>query len=195
MRISQLITHSGTIGGNPEIEALISEIGDARTRYVSLAYRLSKRQVQYKPTPEAWNAVDITEHLVRAEQQALWEAWQALEAHQDGKTLYSGTYDNQGLAVEAIVARTVQLKQQVPANTLPQTGGTLAFWCASLLSLQLLLLTFGRRVRPNELGVILVPNPVFGLLNLEQQLELLRFNLAHYWRQIGTLFPDLDARR
>ncbi|GAB3642543.1 DinB family protein [Spirosoma arcticum] len=185
--------YSEVISVPPTLQPLLQDVATARGRYVELALRLTDEQAQRKPAPDVWSAVDITEHLVWAEQGGIWGMWRAVEAQRSGRPVWAGEHTNRGRSIEAIVAETWQPKEQVPAIAAPRMGGSLAFWCASLLNLQHLLLAFSRMVREDELKTVIHPHPISGPLDIRQRFEFLRFHIDRHRRQLGGCFPNPDA--
>ena len=48
---------------NQEVKRLINDVEAARSRYLNKVNTLSQQQALWKPSPEVWNVVEITEHL------------------------------------------------------------------------------------------------------------------------------------
>ena len=180
---------------NPGLKVVLDEVIKARSRYIRLAKKIDERHAQYRPAPDAWNAVEITEHLYWAEQSDLWGMWQAWQAHQNGTPVWTGEHTNWDLSIEEIVMATWQPKEQALANALPRMGGTLAFWYASLWSLHSALITFARTVQHADLEAIIYPHPISGPLDVRQQFEFIRFHIDRHRRQLGALFPHIEAKR
>lgn len=176
---------------SPTLQPLLNDVADARNRYVEFVRSLTNQQAQHKPAPDVWSAVDNTEHLVWAEQGGIWGMWRALEAYRRGQPVWTGEHTNRGRSIEDIVAETWQPKEQVPAIAAPRLGGSLAFWCASLLNLQPLLLAFGQAVREDELDAVIHPHPISGPLDIGQRFAFLRFHIDRHRQQVARLFPDL----
>ncbi|SFE06941.1 DinB family protein [Spirosoma endophyticum] len=175
---------------HPQLKPLLSEIATARTRYISTVTQLTEQQAQYKPTPEVWSALENTEHLFWAEQGGIWGMWRALEAYRQGTPIWSGELTNRGRSIEDVIEQTWQPKETVPANAAPRLGGTLAFWCASLASLQSLLKAFSYAVDGEDLDAIIHPHPISGPLDIGQRFAFLRFHIDRHRRQIGALFTN-----
>jgi hypothetical protein len=167
---------------------LLNEVADARARYLNTIERLTEPQSRYKPSPEVWSPIEITEHLYWAEHGGIWGMWRALQAYRDGTPVWSGAHTNQGKSIEAIVAETWQEKEQVPATAAPRMGGTLAFWAAALASLQQPLEAFSRDVTADELDRVIHPHPISGPLDIPQRLDFLRFHIDRHRGQVESLF-------
>ncbi|AUD02091.1 DinB family protein [Spirosoma pollinicola] len=174
---------------HPLLKPLLSDIATARTRYISTVTQLTDQQAQYKPLPEVWSALENTEHLFWAEQGGIWGMWRALEAYRNGAPIWTGELTNRGRSIEEVIEKTWQPNEQVPANAAPRLGGTLAFWCASLASLQSLLEAFSYAVDGEDLEAIIHPHPISGPLDIGQRFEFLRFHIDRHRRQIGALLP------
>lgn len=174
---------------HPALKPLISDIANARTRYLDVVLGLTDQQAQYKPSPDAWNAVEITEHLFWAEQGGIWGMWRALQTYRTGTPIWTGEHTNRGRSIDEIVQLTWQPKEQVPANAVPRMGGALAFWGFSLLSLQRLLESFAYAVEQDDLEAIIHPHPISGPLDIRQRFEFIRFHIDRHRRQVEAILP------
>lgn len=170
------------------LRPLLSDVAAARTRYVEVVGKLTNEQMTYKPSPEVWSPVEITEHLYWAEQGGIWGMWRALQAYRDGTPVWAGEHTNRGKSIELIVAETWQEKEKVPAIAAPRMGGTLPFWAASLTSLQQPLEAFSQDVTADELEVVIHPHPISGPLDIRQRFDFLRFHIDRHRRQVEGLF-------
>lgn len=177
-----------TIRQPSTLTSLISDVAAARTRYFDVVGKLTEPQTRYKPSAEVWSPIEITEHLYWAEHGGIWGMWRALQAYRDGTPVWSGEHTNRGKSIEAIVAQTWQEKEQVPAIAAPRMGGTLAFWAASLGSLQQPLEAFSRDVTVDELEVVIHPHPISGPLDIPQRFNFLAFHIDRHRRQVENLF-------
>lgn len=74
-------TDTGTISMHPALKPLLTDVATARTRYLDVVLGLTNQQAQYKPSPDAWSAVEITEHLFWAEQGGIWGMWRGAGSH------------------------------------------------------------------------------------------------------------------
>lgn len=183
---------TGIVSVPPTLQPLLNDVATARNHYIELVLRLSDQQAQYKPAPDVWSAVEITEHLFWAEQGGIWGMWRAVEAHRNGKPIWTGKHTNRGRSIEEIVEQTWQPKEKVPAIAAPRMGGSLGFWSFSLLNLQHLLVAFSHMVRPEELPTIIHPHPISGPLDIRQRFEFLRFHIDRHRQQVGDCFPSPD---
>jgi hypothetical protein len=171
-----------------KVKALIEAVGDSRRRYLKTITHFSEKQAQSKPSPEIWNAVEITEHLFLAEQGGLYGMWKVLDALKNGDdTLQRVIAPFEGLKIEDIIAKTWQEKEIVPAVAAPRLGGTLAFWAASLNSLQGILETLGNELTDNDLRLLTHPHPISGVLDFQQRIEFLRFHIDRHYEQVKQL--------
>ncbi|MDB5239742.1 MAG: DinB family protein [Spirosoma sp.] len=178
---------------NASLESLLTDVAAARVRYVDFVRQLTEEQAHYKPAPAVWSAVEITEHLFWAEHGGIWGMWRALQAYRAGKPVWTEEHSNRGRSIEEIINLTWQPKEQVPATAAPRMGGTLAFWCASLLSLQQLLEAFCQAVANEDLEAIINPHPISGPLDIRQRLEFLRFHIDRHRGQAATLLSQSNA--
>jgi len=167
---------------------LISAIKVARQSYLETVQSASETQALWKPSPEVWNMVDITEHLYWAEHGGILGMWKTLYAIRSGQVERSFEGKHKDLSIEEIVQRTWQSKEKVPAVAAPRMGGTLIFWREALSSLQSILDQFGETLNPEELRLIAHPHPISGPLDFNQRLEFLAFHLKRHQGQALALW-------
>ncbi len=169
------------------LHPLLTDVADARLRYLSELEEFTETQAQWKPAPDAWNAVEITEHLFWAEQGGIFGLWKLLNAQRAGQPSYAGELIHRGLSIEEIVARTWQPKEMVPAVAAPRLGGALGFWKASLMSLQLPLQGLVNELAGEDPESLIHPHPISGPLDVRQRLQFLRFHLDRHRGQVAAL--------
>jgi hypothetical protein len=170
-----------------ELNTLIQEVATARKRYLAEINKLTQQQAEWKPSPEVWNVVEITEHLFWAEQGGIFGMWKIIQAHKEGKIGWTGGAIHSGLSVEEIIEKTWKEKEIVPAVAAPRLGGTIAFWSASLHSLQGILEKLGEEMNDDSLEIMTHPHPISGALNVRQRLEFLRFHIDRHLNQVLRL--------
>lgn len=171
----------------PATKQLIDEVASARQLYIASLADFDEAKAQWKPTPDRWNAVEVTEHLFWAEQGGIVGMWKTLLAIRAGTLSYEGVSANDGLPIEEIIRLTWKEKEEVPAIAAPRFGGPLAFWKASLAGLQPILESFGEVLNEADLAVKAHPHPISGPLTFGQRLAFLRFHLDRHRRQIENL--------
>lgn len=174
---------------HPALKPLLTEVATARTRYLDLVLGLTDQQAQYKPSPDAWNAVEITEHLFWAEQGGIWGMWRALQSYRSGMPVWTGEHTNRDRSIEEIVHLTWQPKEQVPPIAAPRLSGALAFWCFSLMSLQRMLESFSLALEKEDLEAIIHPHSISGPLDIRQRFEFLRFHIDRHRGQVEATVP------
>lgn len=167
-----------------EVKKLIEAIAIARKNYLEIANTFNQNQAEWKPSPEVWNAVEITEHLFWAEQGGIFGMWKTIQAHKEGKPGWEGDAVHAGLEIEEIIAKTWKEKEIVPAVAAPRLGGTLAFWTASLHSLQGVLEEFADELSDDALEIMAHPHPISGAMNIRQRLEFIRFHIERHRGQL-----------
>lgn len=173
------------------IESLIASVEASRSHYLRELASLPIQYEHWKPTPDAWNVTDITEHLVWAEQGGILMMWKAMQAHRQGQD-WKGENANASLPVETIIARTWRHeqgkpKEQAPASALPRLGGPLDYWKTMLSLCQPLLRELAiplQAISESELDLIIYPHVIMGPLTVVQRLEFLRFHLDHHREQV-----------
>jgi hypothetical protein len=171
-----------------KVKQLILAVGNSRHRYLSTISKFSEKQAQSKPSSETWNAVEITEHLFWAEQGALYGMWKVLNALESGDdSLQRVMAPSAGMEIEEIISRTWKEKETVPEVAAPRLGGTLAFWAASLRSLQSILESLGEQLSEADLGLLAHPHPISGVLDFEQRFQFLRYHIDRHHEQLRKL--------
>ena len=173
------------------LTSLLADVAEARARYVATVRDISETDANWKPDPESWNVVQITEHLFWAEQGGILGMWKLLKAKRARQPGWSGELVHRGLSVEEIVARTWQPKEIVPAVAAPRLGGPLAFWVLSLDSLQPLLQAFVSDFADDDPESLIHPHPISGPLDVRQRLEFLRFHIDRHHGQVNALKTSL----
>lgn len=168
-------------------QQLIADVEAARSNFIRVASGLSNAQAMFKPTPEQWCAIEITEHLVWAERGGVTGIWKALEGIRYGTPVWEGDPIHDGLSIEEIVKRTWKEKEEVPEVAKPRWGGPLNHWIASLESCTYLLQKLGRELNGMDLEKIVYPHPISGPLDAKQRLEFLRFHLERHQKQLENL--------
>lgn len=172
------------------LDQLIDEVARARENFLVLLRDVTVEQAGFKPTPARWSMVEITEHLVHAEDVGVHGIWRALENHRRGEPLWQGENQHAGLSIEEVTGRTWREKEEVPAIAAPREGGSLAFWAASLKARQSALEELAQQLAGIRLEEVIYPHPISGPLDIRQRLEFLRFHLDRHRQQIIELQDD-----
>ena len=170
-----------------KVDSLIDLVKEARNSYCKRILSISEAQAQWKPTPDSWNAIEITEHLYWAEQGGINGMWKTLYAIRSGQMEKRYDSIHQNLTVEEIVSRTWKEKEQVPPIAAPRQGGTLIFWRHALASLQPILEGFGENLQDDELRIIAHPHPISGPMDFQQRLGFLTFHIRRHEGQVERL--------
>lgn len=171
----------------PQLDQLLTEVAEARTRYISEVGKLTEDQAQWKPSPDVWSAVDNTEHLYWAEHGGIWGMWRAFRAKQAGTPIWEGEQIHRGLPIETIIGRTWQPKEQVPAIAAPRMGGPISFWLSAFASLQQPLSDLAQALADEDLETIIHPHVLSGPLDIRQRFEFLRFHIDRHRNQVMAL--------
>jgi len=174
-----------------KVKKLIDEARAARTNYLSQLSGVSEEQAEWKPSPDEWNLVSITEHLFWAEQGGILGMWKTVHSIRQGTTNRVYESVHRDMPVEKIIELTWQAKEQVPAVAAPRLGGSLACWCAALRSLQEMLESFGKDLREDELRLQAQPHPISGPVDFQQRLEFIRFHLNRHQQQAAVLIAQV----
>ena len=173
------------------VAKLIEDVATARNSYLKQIESVSEETAQWKPNPDEWNIVEITEHLFWAEQGAIFGMWKTIKAIRNGKADRRFESDHQGMSIEKIIKLTWKEKEQVPAVAAPRMGGALSFWSASFKSLQSVLKEFGHDLKDDELRLLAHPHPISGAMDFQQRLEFLRFHINRHKGQVSALLEKM----
>ena len=171
----------------PKVEMLIHQVKEARDSYCKRISSTSETLAQWRPSPEVWNVIEITEHLYWAEQGGISGMWKTLYAIRSGQMEKRYDSVHQNLSVEEIIARTWKEKEVVPPVAAPRQGGTLIFWRNALDSLQSVLEGFGMDLQDDELRIQAHPHPISGAMDFQQRLEFLAFHIKRHEGQVEKL--------
>jgi hypothetical protein len=174
-----------------QVKRLIAEVATARNNYLHRLEPITAQKAQWKPTPDVWNVIEITEHLFWAEQGGILGMWKTLHEIRDGKMERRYDSIHKDMPIEKIIELTWQAKEQVPAVAAPRMGGTISFWQESLKSMQSILEAFGNDIKDDELCILAHPHPISGDMDFKQRLEFLRFHINRHNEQVYTLITEI----
>lgn len=170
-----------------DVARLIEAVAQARARFLASVSGLSPAQATFKPEPTRWSILEITEHIVRAEEAGVSGIWRALDGYRREAPLWSGDPTHKGLSIEDVVSRTWQPKEQVPEIAAPRWGGSLSYWVATLRSKQLVLEDLAQSLSGVALENVIYPHPISGPLDVRQRLAFLGFHLDRHRDQVDVL--------
>ncbi|REG88689.1 DinB family protein [Algoriphagus antarcticus] len=175
------------------IQKLIQDVARARTSYLENIAELSEAQARWKPEAEAWNILEITEHLFWAEQGGLLGMWKSLTAIRDGGMIRTFESNHKNMSIEQVIELTWKTKEIVPDIAAPRLGSSFAFWKSSLQSLQEVLDVFGHDLQEDELKLQAQPHPISGALDFHQRIEFLRFHIDRHREQVAQLLSMMNS--
>ena len=138
---------------------LLHDVAEARRNYVVAIANFSEKQALWKPSPDSWNAIEITEHLFWAEQGGILGMWKTLLGIRAGTLNYEADRPHDGLTIDGIIRRTWQEKEIVPAIAAPRMGEPL----------------------------VAHPHPISGPMSFGQRFEFLRFHIDRHQGQVNKL--------
>ncbi|GGD64931.1 hypothetical protein GCM10011514_31180 [Emticicia aquatilis] len=170
-----------------KVQNLIEAVNFARQSYLKKVNELTEQEAQWKPAPEIWNTVEITEHLFWAEQGGILSIWRSLQANREGKAIWEGERIHAGKTMDTIIAETWKEKEVVPAIAAPRFGGPIAYWKTMLLSLEQVLESLGRHLSDEDLSIMTPPHPISGPFDIQQRLEFLAFHINRHLGQVVEL--------
>ena len=169
------------------VQKLIQEVSTARTLFIHEISNVNELKARWKPDPEVWNIIEITEHLFWAEQGGIVGMWKTLHAIREGTMERNFESIHKNMPIEQVIDMTWQPKEKVPAVAAPRMGGPLSFWKVSFNSLQEVLSQFGQDLSENELRLQAHPHPISGPLDFQQRLEFIRFHINRHRNQVLEL--------
>ncbi len=178
-----------------KVNNLINSVNAARQNYLEKVSHLTEQQAQWKPSPEVWNVVEITEHLFWAEQGGILSMWKALQAKKKGKVVWEGERIHAGKSMETIIEQTWKPKEQVPAIATPRFGGPIAYWKAMLGSLEDVLKALGNELSDEDLLIMTPPHPISGPFDMQQRLEFLKFHIERHREQLLALHQTIASNK
>jgi hypothetical protein len=153
---------------------------------------LTEIQARWKPSPDVWNCIEITEHLFWAEQGGILGMWKTLHAIREGSMVRTYESIHRDMSVEQIIELTWQPKEKVPPVAAPRLGGPLLFWKQSLKGLQGILEAFGQDLNGDELRLQAHPHPISGAMDFQQRIEFLAFHLHRHQEQVAQLVATMN---
>jgi hypothetical protein len=175
------------------VQKLIQEVAIARTSYLDNIACVTEIQARWKPEPDVWNIIEITEHLFWAEQGGIFGMWKTLHAIRDDNMVRTYESIHKDMSIEQVIDLTWQPKEKVPAVAAPRLGGPLTFWRPSLDSLQEVLAAFGKDLKEDELRLQAHPHPISGALDFQQRIEFLRFHINRHREQASHLLTMMTC--
>ena len=176
-----------------KIKQLTDEVAVSRNNYLQRINAFTEKQAQWKPAPEVWNVIEITEHLFWAEQGGIVGMWKTLHAIREGRMARVTESSHKEMPVQQIIDLTWQAKEIVPPIAAPRFGGPIAFWHQSLASLQPLLELFAQDLEEIDLRTLAHPHPISGDMDYQQRFEFLAFHINRHAQQVDALFEQIKA--
>ena len=173
------------------IQKLIGDVSTARSLFLNEISNVTEINAQWKPDPDSWNIIEITEHLFWAEQGAIVGMWKTLHAIREGKMEKNYESVHKNMPIAQIIELTWQAKEKVPQVAAPRIGGPLIFWKLSLNGLQDVLNAFGIDLHEDELRLQAHPHPISGPLDFQQRLEFLPFHINRHKGQVLDLLKSM----
>lgn len=176
---------------------LFEDIKRARNNFVDLIKGLTTEQINFKPSSDEWSILEITEHLVWAEQIGVCGMFMAIDGIKDNKPIWAGKSTNDGLTIEQIVERTWQPKEIAPEVAEPRWGGSIFYWRSSLENCQNILTFLQSYMVGINPEIAIYPHPISGPINVNQRLQFLRFHLERHQKQLERVknhsdYPNRD---
>lgn len=175
-----------------QLKTLIESVEVARQAFIEEASNLTFAQIHFKPAADAWSILQNVEHIVRAEQSGVFGLFKAIDGYRRNDLVWSGVPIHRGLSIEEVIAKTWQVKEQVPEIAAPIWGGSLNYWLTLLQAQTGLLKGLGEHLEGLDLEEIIFPHPISGPLDAGQRVDFLRFHLERHQKQIQNVKTHLD---
>ena len=176
-----------------ELCQLVLEVKAARTRYIRAVAELPQGLYLYKTNENSWSILDVTEHLVHAEDVGVLGIWKAYNAFSQGDPLWKGKLVHSGSSIEQVVEDTWKPREIAPEIAKPHIGGILAYWVAALESRQAILEALEEQIKGIPLEDIVYPHPISGPLDARQRIQFLRFHIDRHREQVESIKRDFES--
>ena len=170
-----------------ELALLIDAVERARVQYLEAVAGLNHHQSVFKKELAQWSILQVTEHLVHAEDAGVNGIWRALDGYRRGEPIWQGELVHGGKSIEEVVEQTWQTKEKAPEVAEPRWGGVIGYWAASLKSRRVVLEDLSAALDGVSLEAVVYPHPISGPLDARQRLEFLRFHLDRHRGQVERL--------
>lgn len=164
------------------LAARLARADRAREEFLGRVRRATPAQQAFRPGPTAWSMLDVTEHLVLAEEKSLLGM---LKGPPPGTTVSPVARVRMTLVL--LVLRT-SLRVKVPVSrVVPQGGVTLSElegrWREARRGLEQFLESIG----PAEMGAARFRHPIGGWVTIERGLTFYAAHIDHHARQVERI--------
>ena len=166
------------------VDELVARIEVSRIALIDEVSGLTEMQTKFNPSENEWSILEITEHIVWAEQIGICGMFNAINGIKNNKPIWEGVSPNKGLSIEQIVEKTWQPKEKVPKVAEPRWGGSIEFWIYSLYNCSNLLRGLLFHSSSVNLNLAIYPHPISGPMDVIQRLEFLSFHLERHKNQV-----------
>jgi len=167
----------------PRAAELYGDLETRKSRFVTTLQGLSTEQLEYRPTPEAWTAVQVGHHLAIAEQRSA----DSIKKHRGMRSGKRSVRFRVGNALLWLVLKTgLRVKNPVPeAAPDPEMDldRLLDVWDKARTDLKAIL----AETKERGLEYAAYKHPIAGPWNVEQALEFLVAHLDHHLRQLDRI--------
>src|SRR6476659_8905653 len=97
------------------VQRLTQDLATARATFLDAISNVSEVKAGWKPGPDVWSIIEITEHLFWAEQGGIVGMWKTLHAIRTGTVERNYESNHKNMAIEQVIDLTWQPKEKVPA--------------------------------------------------------------------------------
>lgn len=170
-----------------DLEQLIDKIEVARFAFINSVSELSEEQIMFKSSEDEWSILEISEHIVWAEQIGICGMFNAIEGLKNNNPIWEGLSPNKGMSIEQIVKKTWQPKEKAPTVAEPKWGGSIHFWICSLKNCKSLLQELLVQSKSVDLNSAIYPHPISGPMDIIQRLQFLKFHLERHNNQVDRV--------
>jgi len=166
----------------PELQRRMERLDASRAAFLATAGRFSDEQRVFRPAPDAWSALEVTEHLVLAEEKSVL-GMETLTPPSPTVTPLA----HLRMALVRLVMRT-DLRVKVPTRRVLPTGSIpleelSSRWMASRERLS----AFLEGITAADLGLARFRHPIGGWVGASVGAAFLADHIDHHHRQLGRI--------
>lgn len=178
----------------------LSEIFDAmdktRAHLRARLEHLTGEEENARPSPEAWSAKEIAEHLAIIEERLSKLFPVMVTKAEAGGLQRRADQPFRPISVESMIERSKREKYVAPDEVRPTGAGSIPDSIARLTRSRETIHALRPRIEALDLSSVTYPHPVFGQLNTYQWLIFLAAHEGRHLRQIESAVttPETDAK-
>lgn len=175
------------------LSEIFDSMDETRARLRARLETVGDTQAHTRPTPEAWSAAEIAEHLAIIEERLSKLFPLMLMKAEAGGFERRADQPFRPVSVEAIVERSLREKYTAPETARPKGGVSIADSISRLARSRQSIVSLRPRLEALDLTNVTYPHPAFGPLDAYQWLVFIGIHEARHLRQIEASVPAPDA--